>query len=75
MRTKDEIKRIKDEIVSSENFEKISCGISDVWLFMIIVMAALVGLWGTISLVSGIKESGSLAVMIESYIEAVTGRP
>ena len=41
---------------------------------IIMVLAALIGIWGIACLIGGIANSGGVAELLNGYISAVTGR-
>jgi len=47
---------------------------SEVGMGIIMVLAALIGIWGIACLIGGIANSGGVAELLNGYISAVTGR-
>ena len=55
------------------HLENMSDGISQVWLNIMIIMTALIGIWGFVCLFSGIIGSESIVSVFEGYMTAITG--
>jgi len=47
---------------------------SEVGMGVIMVLAALIGIWGIACLIGGIANSGGVGELLNGYITAVTGR-
>jgi hypothetical protein len=54
--------------------DKIGRDASEVGMGIIVVLAALIGIWGIACLVGGLVNSGGIADLLGGYISAVTGR-
>jgi len=68
---KDKTGSIGLEITS---IDKMSRDASEVGMGVIIVLAALIGIWGIACLVGGIANSGGVGELMSGYLSAVTGR-
>ena len=62
-----------DMRAESNNLENLSDGISQVWFIVMIVLTALVGLWGFICILSGLAGSESILEVLKGYVTAITG--
>ena len=47
---------------------------SQVGMGVIMVLAALIGIWGIACLIGGIANSGGIADLLSGYLSAITGR-
>jgi len=65
--TTDENKKTRVDLV-----ENTSVGISQVWLGVIIFMAAIIGVWGFICLASGLVEGG-ISGLVKGWLAALNG--
>jgi hypothetical protein len=54
--------------------DKMTRDASEVGMGVILVLAALIGIWGIASLVGGIVNSGGIGDLLSGYFSAVTGR-
>jgi hypothetical protein len=57
----------------SSGLDKLTVGISQVGLGMIMSLAGLIGIWGIACLISGIAQSGGVMTLARSWLAAVTG--
>jgi len=55
------------------SIDKITRDASEVGMGIIMVLAALIGIWGIACLVGGIANSGGIADLMNGYLSAVTG--
>jgi hypothetical protein len=56
------------------SIDKITRDASEVGMGVIMVLAALIGIWGIACLIGGIANSGGVAEVLNGYMSAVTGR-
>lgn len=56
------------------SIDKIARDASEVGMGVIMVLAALIGIWGIACLVGGVVNSGGVAELLNGYFSAVTGR-
>jgi len=56
------------------SIDKITRDASEVGMGVIMVLAALIGIWGIACLIGGIVNSGGIAELLNGYLSAVTGR-
>jgi len=56
------------------SIDKITRDASEVGMGVIMVMAALIGIWGIACLIGGIANSGGIADLANGWLAAVTGR-
>ncbi|MCL7487968.1 MAG: hypothetical protein M8357_07330 [Desulfobulbaceae bacterium] len=54
--------------------DKMGRDASEVGIGVIMVLAALIGIWGIACLFGGIIQSGGVSELINGYLAAVTGR-
>ena len=62
-----------DQAGVDTGLQKISAGISQIWIGVIMILAGLIGLWGAFCLLSGLVDGG-LIETVAGYIAAVTGK-
>lgn len=56
------------------SIDKITRDASEVGMGVIMVLAALIGIWGIACLIGGIVNSGGIAELLNGFLSAVTGR-
>jgi hypothetical protein len=56
------------------SIDKMTRDASEVGMGVIMVLAALIGIWGIACLVGGIASSGGVGELMSGYLSAVTGR-
>jgi hypothetical protein len=56
------------------SIDKMTNDASQVGMGVIMVLAALIGIWGIACLVGGIANSGGIGELLNGYFAAVTGR-
>jgi len=71
--------RTREERTGSAGLEMTGIGriardTSEVGMGIIMVLAALIGIWGIACLIGGIVNSGGVGELLNGYISAVTGR-
>ncbi|MGW8161775.1 MAG: hypothetical protein ACWGN1_05960 [Desulfobulbales bacterium] len=54
--------------------DKLTRDASEVGMGIIMVLAALIGIWGIACLIGGIANSGGITELLNGYMSAVTGR-
>lgn len=54
--------------------EKVTRDASEVGMGVIMVLAALIGIWGIACLIGGIANCGGITELVSGWISAVTGR-
>jgi uncharacterized protein YdbL (DUF1318 family) len=54
--------------------DKMSRDASEVGMGVIMVLAAMIGIWGIACLIGGIAGSGGVGELLNGYLTAVTGR-
>lgn len=69
---------VKDKVGSAgldiTSIDKLTRDVSEVGMGVIMVLAALIGIWGVACLVGGIMNNGGISELLSGYISAVTGR-
>lgn len=56
------------------SIDKMTRDASEVGMGVIMVLAALIGIWGIACLVGGIASSGGVGELLNGYLAAVSGR-
>lgn len=56
------------------SLDKMTRDASEVGMGVIMVLAALIGIWGIACLVGGIANSGGVGELLSGYLTAVSGR-
>ncbi|MHB8809011.1 MAG: hypothetical protein ACYC9M_03230 [Desulfobulbaceae bacterium] len=56
------------------SIDKMTRDASEVGMGVIMVLAALIGIWGIACLIGGIANSGGVGELMNGYLAAVTGR-
>ena len=64
------INKNEKDLESEDVLQNISAGVSQFWMGLIVIMAALIGIWGFLCLVSGLS-SGGFAGMIKGWLAAI----
>jgi hypothetical protein len=64
------IDKNEKDLGNDDVLQNISAGVSQFWMGLIIVMSALIGVWGFLCLVSGLS-GGGFAAMARGWLAAI----
>lgn len=66
-------KKIEVSVTGENRLEKVTTGVSQVGIGLVVMSAGLIGVWALASIIMAVSRSGGLVALAKSWLSAITG--